>query len=185
MVQLVGVLQDAPSRQGDRYREAAQGPGPHAKGLAAEDAVERQARELRAAGEEGVEHGGGGDAGEAEGELGEVGEAGFAAIGEAAVGELRGAEGAAEEERRREAQGPVGGGPEDEFLEIFGGEGAEPGVDVGSGGAGEEEMETRGAAAVGGEDAGNGGGEGGGGDGEVGVEQVERHGRPEGAPAAG
>lgn len=98
--QLVGFLQDAPPRQGDRHREAAQAAGPHAEGPAAEDAVERQARELGAACEEAVERGGGGDPGEAEGELGEVGEADFAAdgiLGETAVGELSGAEGAAGE----------------------------------------------------------------------------------------
>jgi hypothetical protein len=81
-----------------------------------------------------MERGGGGDAGEAEGELAEVGEIDLATtgavLGEAAVGELRGAEGPEGEEGRREAKGLVGGGAEDEFLEVFGGEGAEPGVEI-------------------------------------------------------
>jgi hypothetical protein len=102
VLQLVSFLLDAPPRQGDRHREAAQAPGPDTEGPAAEDTVERQARELGAAGEEAVERGGGGDPGEAEGELGEVGQEDFASsaggiLGEAAVGELSGAEGAAGE----------------------------------------------------------------------------------------
>lgn len=68
---------------------------------------------------------------------------------------------------------------------MLGGEGAEPGVVVGGGGAGEEEVEPRGVADVGSEDSGDCGGEGGGGDGDVGVEEVERRGGPEAAPAAG
>jgi len=68
---------------------------------------------------------------------------------------------------------------------VLGGEGTEPGVEVGGGGAGEEDVEPRGVAMVGGEDPGDRGGEGGGGDGEVGVEEVERGRGPEAAPAAG
>jgi hypothetical protein len=68
------------------------------------------------------------------------------------------------------------------MLEAFEREGSEPGVEVGGGGAGEEELEADGVAAVGGEDVGDGvGGRGP----EVGVDEVERGGRPEAAPAGG
>jgi len=48
---------------------------------------------------------------------------------------------------------------------VLGGEGTEPGVEVGGGGAGEEDVEPRGVATVGGEDLGDSSGEGGGGSG--------------------
>lgn len=99
MLQLNGApLLDAPRRQGDRHCEAAEAPGPHAEGPAAEDAVERQAAKLGAADQEAMERGGGWDDGKAEGQLAEVREIDFAVLREAAVGELRGAEGPEGEE---------------------------------------------------------------------------------------
>lgn len=183
VLQLVD-LQHAP-HQRDRHREAAQAPGAHAEAPTAEDTVERHAHERGAAGEQAVELGGG-RVGVAEGELDEVGEGrggGGGMLGEATIGEVGRGKRAAGEEGRREVQG-LGGRPKDEFLEAFEGEGSEPGVEVGRGGAREEEVATGGVAAVGGEDVGDGGG-GGGGGAEVGVEEVERGGKPESAPAAG